>query len=178
MEKSHPSALHLGFRAKNDEVFPAHILTAKKSELKSWDLCAFFSGQKISSQDKKSKDKERLKAKMLECTYLALDFEDDKAKEEFEIELLAVRILRQKQLNDAVYARGVAEREAQSPRELTFHSEAADLRKYPSLTTRLTNTSRVSVAPKLPPIVRESAFSMDSASIFSERTYLYKDKLG
>jgi hypothetical protein len=115
---------------------------------------------------------------MLECTHFALDFKDDKAKEEFEIELLAVRILRQKQLNDAVYAQGVAEREAQSPRELTFHSEAAGLRRYPSLTTRLTNTSRVSVAPKLPPIVRESAFSMDSASIFSERTYLYKDKLG
>jgi hypothetical protein len=177
MEKSHPSPLHLGFRAKNDEVFPAHILTAKKSELKSWDLCAFFSGQKVSSQDKKSKDKERLKAKVLECTHLALDFKDDKAKEEFEIELLAVRTLWQKQLNDAVYARGVAEREAQSP-TLALHSEAASLRRYPSLTTRLANASRVSVAPKLPPIVRESAFSMDSASIFSERTYLYKDKLG
>jgi hypothetical protein len=176
MEKSHPSALHLGFRAKSDEVFPAHILAAKKSELKSWDLCAFFSSQKVSSQDK-SKDKERLKAKVLECTHLALDFKDDKAKEEFEIELLTVRTLRQKQLNDAVYARGVAEREAQSP-TLALHSEAASLRRYPSLTTRLSNASRVSVAPKLPPIVRESAFSMDSASIFSERSYVYKDKLG
>jgi hypothetical protein len=177
MEKSHPSALYLGFRAKNDKQFPARILTVKKSELRSWDLCAFFSNRQVSSKDKKSKDNERPIVKTLECTHLALDFEDDKAKEEFEIELWEVRTRRQKQLNDASDARGVAERAAQSP-TLAIHSEGASLRRGSFLNARLTNAPTISMAPKLPPIERQSIFRMDSASTFSERPYICKNDLG
>jgi hypothetical protein len=174
MEKSHPSALHLGFRAKNNKQFPARILTVEKSELRSWDLCAFFSDRKVSSKEKKSKDKERPIVKTLECTHLELDFEDDKAKEEFEIELWEVRTRRQKQLNDAGDARRVAERAAQSP-TLALHSEGNTLRRGSFLNARLTNAS---VAPKLPPIERLSTIRMESASVFSERPYICKHKLG
>jgi hypothetical protein len=58
MEGPRLGPLHLGLTAKNGEPFPVHILTVKKSELKSWDLCVFFLDLKASSKDKKSKNKD------------------------------------------------------------------------------------------------------------------------
>ncbi|KIM98695.1 hypothetical protein OIDMADRAFT_57041 [Oidiodendron maius Zn] len=115
IETCHPKALILGFRAKkNGDPFPAHIFRVKKSELASWDLCTLFSDRKVSSNNKKSKDQPKVKT--LECTHLALEFSNDKAKEEFEFNLLSVKTLWQKQLKDVGCARSVAEREAQTPR--------------------------------------------------------------
>jgi hypothetical protein len=151
----------MGFRAEKT-TFPVHILTVKKSELKSelkyWDLCAFFSALKASSKDKKYEDKERPKVRTLGYTHLALDFKDESARVEFETAVWTARTLRQGQFKCATDARSVAETNAHTPTR-TIHSETTSLR-------------RISVAPKLPPMVRESTFSLDFVSISSARTYL------
>ena len=158
--------MHLGLRAKSDEPFSAYTITVKKSELKSelkyWDLCTFFSALKASSKDKKykdkDKDKERPRVKTLGYTHLALGFKDENARIEFETAVWRARTLRQKQFKDVTCARSVAETEANTP-TLTIHSEATSLQ-------------RLSVAPELPPMVRESTFSLDFVSMSPARTYL------
>jgi hypothetical protein len=151
----------MGFRAENT-TFPVHILTVKKSELKSelkyWDLCAFFSAFKASSKDKKYEDKERPKVKTLRYTHLALGFKDEGARVKFETAVWIARRVRREQFNYATFARSVAETKAHTPTR-TIHSEATSLR-------------RISIAPKLPSMVRESTFSLDFVSISSAGTYL------
>ncbi len=71
-------------------------------------------------------------------------------KEEFEIELWKVRARRQKQLNDANDALGIAEGAAQST-TLSIHSEVASLRRGSYLNAGSINSPRVLMAPTLPP---------------------------
>jgi hypothetical protein len=180
MEKSHPGDQYLGFGSKRTgDTFPARMLTVEKSDLRSWNICALFQEQNLSHiKDKKSKNKDRPKIRTIDCTHLALDFSTEKAKDEFELQLWSIMTRRLNQLSDAGHARVIAEREARSPKLVQHPQSPGFQRRDSSMSVRLANASRVSVAPRLPPLIRVPSIGIEKDSMISPRWSSYHKKLG
>jgi hypothetical protein len=176
LESTHEQQQHLGFATrKNREPFPARKLTVEKTKLRNWDLCAFFFNSEVSTAKKGSKDERQPKIEILECTHFTLDFKNTEERKKFELALLEVKTTRLRQLEDADYARGLAEAEAQARQ--AQHSDK-HVRGDSAYGARSTSASRVSVVPKLPPIAQLPTISFDSASMMSGRRDSKKARYG
>jgi hypothetical protein len=155
-EKSHLGEGYLGFGPRRDgDTFPARMLTVDKSDLRSWNICALFQEQNLSTtRTKIPKKKDQPKIKTVDCTHLDLDFSNEKAKVEFELKLLDVMTRRLGQLGDAGDARGIAEREARTPIVIEYPQSPGLQRRgsYTNYRWSSISTSTSSTAPRLDPL--------------------------
>lgn len=180
MEKSHPGDQYLGFGPRTiGSTFPARMLTVSNSDLRSWNICALFHEQILANdKSKKTKNKHQSNVKTVDCTHLSLEFPSEQAKVEFEMKMFDVMTRRLAQLADAGEARGIAERGARAPSVVQYPQSPGFQRRGSSMNESVANSSRVSVAPRLPPLTSVPAITIERESVLSIRRDSHQKKFG
>ncbi|PGH14656.1 hypothetical protein AJ80_05837 [Polytolypa hystricis UAMH7299] len=120
-------------RHVQNKPFKVRKLAVKEQDLNSWNLCAFF-------VPTKGAGKAANRIGLLECTYLALEFDSFNNRDGFELCLLRIMRRRLDQRREYDRARGIAQMEAERPGQ------------RPVTEKQNWSVRRASTAPVLPPI--------------------------
>jgi hypothetical protein len=116
LTKSRPNQFRTVIKHKsNESLLPIHNLIVKKSELKSWNICALFPLTTIASSKAKLNVGIHPPIRTLNSTYMAIDFASSTQRDLFELKLIRALDKRLAQVKDFSLGRQIARREAAHP---------------------------------------------------------------